>query len=1193
MIPDSPLIVPITVEALAVNEINRIPSHDIDYTWNLEQINYGLLQNANAIWPPVPNTEISTSTNPSFYDGIYVKWRLPAAFTRGFSDGSNVTLPVVPNRWLVVRYAAATAGGPRTATAWVIESDATNLTSNAKSYSDLGSSWVASPPRPGDYPIGTAIGRNVQLVAGQVWSEPPAAPAPFLTAVAPGNPAFAVFQPFCNNVFSFFDPLLLSDVPPQPISYCVIGWYSDLVYDPLAGGGSSPLAMDDVLAALDWTIAAADGTTTSPGDVMATWSLYSGFVTGVEWQTELPFGSAAPVPPIGVAVGPTSVQALTNLITLQAGDDPGIQAELLAALQLNALHVLDEPNGQIELDELIEASSFQKSYGGTSWTLKPGGSPPAVLTPLESAALDELNVLQSELDAAGRTLAGLRTRLYTLWFRYFFLTTPGNENASLKKAIAAELEVNPSDLSSTAAGQVAAQQAGIATLAGAVGDLAAALSDVPDFSLLSGAKPAFYAPNEPVMLLSRAGASGIVGNSPLPLPCRFPSQLVSGFTCSGTEIVAEAPPLPCGSPWPAPPTDAVAVQVPMPPICTMQSVPWSPELVAALLAELYFLDPFNATEIANDPSLSGLTQSEIAAAMSDPAANATGTLPNGFFFAGSPPEQLWQTNPWHPIFLSWSGYFALMPFSPGWEFTLEGYTTSLSGAPPDAPQIPVSGQTILTAAAAVNFQAQIENLLAAEKYHGSPGSPHSFLAELHGLAELLQFVQSQDQWDLVSQTLEGFNEQLLLLTNGGFLGPAALPVYTGSPSLAQLIGTAAGYPPQPNPTAPFQLLRSGELTLESLVLIDEWGQTLTLLDTTEQGSDTFPITPPQPSTLLFQPAVLQPARLNFTLLGQDPIRGWIVPNLLDQSLLVYDAAGNALGELLIGGDDTPCWNPFESGSPPHSPSFGDASFRSFIEALLVLSAQTFSSFIDALDVAAQNIVTTDASYNQALSLLVGRPLAFIRASLEYELDGPARFTSTLDATLSSPPQPPPITLMTFPIGLGNPDQTEDGLIGYFADADFSAFNVVVSEFSSPGDPWLQPAGANGNWLNLRFGEPPAVVSMLSDPRLPVHAITNILPVESVQVPPSDVTAALRRMNVAFRVNTILTDQPAPGVVAMPLPTTQGTWSWVETPDGIPQSWAVAPVNPNALLSGQPPVLRRGFLELQSPFSSIGSPNERS
>src|SRR5262249_35106549 len=133
MSDQSPLIVPLTVEALVVNDSFRTSTS----TFMRTQMIYNAMQLSANGQPDVTNNKNDTnfklhSTSPvppnnvpagDFYNGVYLKWRLPSAFTHGMQDnvsGTTDYLPV-PNRWLIVRYSGAL--NSRQATAWIVESD--------------------------------------------------------------------------------------------------------------------------------------------------------------------------------------------------------------------------------------------------------------------------------------------------------------------------------------------------------------------------------------------------------------------------------------------------------------------------------------------------------------------------------------------------------------------------------------------------------------------------------------------------------------------------------------------------------------------------------------------------------------------------------------------------------------------------------------------------------------------------------------------------------------------------------------------------------------------------------------------------------------------------------------------------------------------------------------------------------------
>jgi hypothetical protein len=115
------------------------------------------------------------------------------------------------------------------------------------------------------------MGRSVSLEADK-WTEP--GHSLKLTAVAPGNPAFAYYQPACNNVFSLIDPLEEHTPDPDTFSYQVFGWFSNAADDPLAFDKDCDFAC--LLDKLGW-----HRTPGTDSTLTATWSLMCGMVTGV------------------------------------------------------------------------------------------------------------------------------------------------------------------------------------------------------------------------------------------------------------------------------------------------------------------------------------------------------------------------------------------------------------------------------------------------------------------------------------------------------------------------------------------------------------------------------------------------------------------------------------------------------------------------------------------------------------------------------------------------------------------------------------------------------------------------------------------------------------------------------------------------------------------------------------------------
>jgi hypothetical protein len=367
------------------------------------------------------------------------------------------------------------------------------------------------------------------------------------------------------------------------------------------------------------------------------------------------------------------------------------------------------------------------------------------------------------------------------------------------------------------------------------------------------------------------------------------------------------------------------------------------------------------------------------------------------------------------------------------------------------------------------------------------------------------------------------------------------------------------------------------------------------------------------SYIQLPPALLQPARLDFDLIsaareavkfslsGQtaDPICGWVLPNHLDRSLMAYDAQGSALGEMAVGFNPSNqpevCWNPAPGSRYTTLTQIADAirHFGPFLLALKLQGPAAFTAFLHAIDETLWTTAPMGAVFDQSLTVLMGRPLAMVRAQLQFELNGAPYLDPSWLYTFK--PADPAVTGYEFAIELGNVSRLEDGLIGYFVEDNYATFNVV-GQAGVPANEYLRPIGLDNNYIYLPFdGKTVTHVSMLVDPRAVVHATTAILPTVVLSLPPQLVSDALARMDVTFRVNGILTDQThssAGTTILLPVPKEKtGAWSWLEKDavgDWTP--YATGPNDTTARLSNVPPVLRRGLIQLRS---ALGGRNRQS
>jgi hypothetical protein len=292
---------------------------------------------------------------------------------------------------------------------------------------------------------------------------------------------------------------------------------------------------------------------------------------------------------------------------------------------------------------------------------------------------------------------------------------------------------------------------------------------------------------------------------------------------------------------------------------------------------------------------------------------------------------------------------------------------------------------------------------------------------------------------------------------------------------------------------------------------------------------------------------------------------------------------------------------------------------------VLATAAGFDAFLESVDATLWTTDPLGARADQNLSVLVGRPLALVRARVRLELDGPAIADCGWAATLE-PPEPE-FLRQEFAVRLGDQATRDDGLIGYFAAGDMAVFHTVAAPASDPGGAaaaGLRAIGAAlpdgmADYLWRRCvvpGDAAAAsaasadstdsadeVVMVLDPRGSVHATTGILPTRSVALRPDRVSTALARLEVSFQVGAALAairpttapDGQVPAFaesVSFPRPAEdRGTWSWWQSAAG-PAAWSgygVESPGSDAALRPGANVLLDGVLQLIVDAGADGSP----
>jgi hypothetical protein len=1017
-------------------------------------------------------------------------------------------------------------------------------------------------------------------------------------------------------------------VPSGTLSYFVLGWYSQATADVLDDwkAGEKGREFADLLVRLGWTASNPQTETTRS-------SLYQGAAFAVPWT---PGGSAYPSPKDNVtphvAVGNASIEGVTAFAQsafAEAATPPlqGLTAQdtidLLEAFQSNLLPMLGQPGARAMFEQQLRAQWFASEQGGTSWAIvdsetRPGDRrpPPPSADELaaEAAWLAVLNDSQASLDQAQRELRGARRELWELWWKKGAAKHYHDEHGQWPWTIVSETQFD--DALAVQAARASALLQQIETLKGqvprpaagrspakAISDFAGAKGLPPTRTLKAVAEPRFWGAADPVIVVSNTAHTMRIEPDAV-LRCRWAPEMVTQLAMSQT----------AGDGSPAF-TVGKAQLAPYLPSMTWTSLP---ALAADLFAEFFLLDPANAPLLAAAAGhgLSGNDLSALAPCCPLPRAAEDKTMAPAIL----PPFE-W-SQPWQPLFLDWEVAWRGVPFlradgTPNWAFGGLDYDL-VSPATEARPVKYIQGRTTLTPKPSFEFKSRLEEFLA--DYPRSPVAD-----EIRAVGNLVETV---DAWDFLSQTLGGLQAHLASWQATPVANPAAIPI-AGHGTADQLIGEGAGMPPDPGvyespappPTSTYEGIRAGQLYLNRLAIVDGFGQAVWVvhgptgedpMPRTADGGVFHPLAPArltpthpveinEPLRLVqFAPRLLQSARLNFRFVGHsedNPIAGWIVPNHLDSGLSVYGPDGTAYGELRLGlsatgqGDATRqavIWVPAPGSPHPviPEPAQGQDPLDAFLSNLMKAGVLAFRDFLQAID---ETLWTVDPLGNRAdafVSVLVGRPLALVTASLAFELQSQAWRDPAWPYTFTTP-RPDPLfasEAYRFGVRLGDLGYHQDGLIGYFLDGDYTAFHAihvpVQGEEPQSADPYLK-AIAPGNYVDLSFAARgagnAASLALLMDPRGSVHAQCGILPVKDISLKPDWVDAALAKLALTFRAGPLLVGAQ----MQLQTPAThKGTWSWTESDaHGNWIDMKIGAADASAHIPLVPVTLREGLLRL--------------
>ncbi|MCH8619361.1 hypothetical protein [Undibacterium sp. TS12] len=1133
------LTVPIRLDALHLTAPLSVVNAKADFTrmpyWNGE----------HEVNPDVANISEDLASYPFenqtlvLPPGVHLHWSLPDALAHGSSKvpagyEQGMLFPAVPNRWLVTRLQ-----NEKQDKQWVVESDYLHPDKTVFPPADGKTLHSVAIPFPCDRQKGERPFRYLGRIRPQIENDTTPEylssknyrltvvgyqpnPREMSNTVPPkgglGEPTFAALYSNCLSVFGLHDAELPTDV--SGLRYEVIGWYSDPGQDWL-----NSEAMSEALEIAHQNLKKA-GQTIDEAAVLKH-ALKDAFNWEIaDAQAALPKASifhahismdkkADTFKPdnVSVAMGNTATEALSALLAHDARLHH-VKENLEAKLE--ALH-LSERIDHLTLDigpkfqHARHDRGFSSLTGGTVWGIRITDASAKKNLPLsdtipaadaikEPHLLNQLNLAQRELDQAICELDCMQKQLYADWYKYMLCAyPPGDARDDYPDIDEVRFFIEKHQLI-----PIADKKEQLTQLTANRDKCKKELEDLLHTPKQLQSRPGmrFFRPNEPVLLISGNGL-----------------RMTTRHFQSG--------PHPCG----------------------------------VLTKDL---------DLSNIDTLSELI---------------------GQFKGGTHEDP---PGTWHPFSLDWRVEMKPVQeknnlsahnrhYDP--DFILNTYKldhdqvelTAIAGKAGTGQAASIyTGSSLLTGHAKLKLSERINAFLSLRllpKYFEDKAIPPKersndfFETHVHAIKEwydtkkadpkiadtvvdtILEVASVIDdaQFHVLAQALNGFNEALLMhkqtfqLPLDEPLGFEDAKAFTRR--VKQAVGSNTWVAPQP--LDDFHLIRSGGFKVLDLRLVDTFGRVQDLDVKNWLASELMPAASGESGFFSLPPRLTQAARIFFQWLAGDngevemnshpattPVCGWFLQNQLDQSLMVYDASGKAQGAL----DSDFKWT-YAPGAAPVKPEKLPKYLGVMVEELITKAP---ANFFKQLDTALEHINPARSSEHEALALLIGRPIAVVRAKLKLDLQGhPAInqswdcFRIDLEKFFESDGKQferssDGVSRVKLQIRLGDSRQLNDGLLGYWIEDKDGNYGA----YQTGNDTWIERCIADGE-VNL---------TMLLDPRGVVHVTSGILPAEVHEIAPDHYAPALKAMEAWFLTAPILS--PA-DKIALPLPTeADHKWSWI-------------------------------------------------
>ncbi len=1228
--------------------------------------------------------------------GVHLHWAMPDALLRGTldarADGSanRLALPLLPDRWVVLRLLLPVGSSDVTVTGWVLEADRA----------------VAVPL--GSWTEGGAVSQSAKR-AGVAFEKGQ------LTGTVGGSVSWSAVYDAVLNRFAFHDPLVdIGSLAPRGVdqncaAYLVAGWWSDPAEDPLDKARSSD-SLDELLERLRWRqmyewgderwtsqqekaefelrkalgLTTADrwssprpikvpNATRAPGATGASafvpietrfmelqalkatsafaidagrrfvappWHLRStllhGAVYGVPVSGSVPVDRRPQAGALSVAMGQHDDDLLSAFAASpQATPDQRRAIErLLAAFTSQKIEALASANGLVELEEHEHAAAFtsltaeiagtdrflQRVQTGGTGGLKLGKKHHSKAGPGQAVNIN-VDAAQPRHSRGSAAQGGVGGQLV------FAMTKP-----TLIKAT----EVMINDIARSRVGDVLAPT---------------------EARVVNRPAARFAIPDEPMVAIRGASRSlrhnnDGRGSEDGKLTCRWPTHVITEITgiiakdrfirsLGNGAIPPEVLTLareallhdPYHDSW-----IAAAITPPGP----LRTAIFN-RLKAESVLRFGQDGTYDGATVAFHPTLPATPRERRARAAQFPVEPGVrqrqrmvaDQMRKYSLYKGADPDLVgvtaW-TQPWIPMWLEWE--VKVEGLDPE---TIENWrlgSIDLESTKPDiaGDSVTLRGRAQLTSGAAATLHDAIADWLKREDAldtlnAGQVDDPTEKL-----FRDLDEAVRNLD---VVTAALDGVRTQLL-----GF------PVSDGLRRPGD--GTTVA---NPAPVEAPHALLAGCVTLTRARLLDIFGRTLEVPTNKVATPERLSLSG-RPGALEVPPRLLRPSRWQFRLvdaatpvgvegvearidqiepaLQVNPVAGFIMPDHLDESLEVFGVDGSVIGELLhepVSGGVMWEIAPGREGPADAGPLFGltpaQEPLGRLAAGLVAADAaarkgapldpdgeqeSALSALLRAIDTTLWTVDTFAALGSEHVAGLVGRPVAVVRAQLRLELkppvdvdlSDPARAKEWADAEAAA-------ASYSFPIRIGELTRSDDGVLGFFVNDDYSHFRLVdkVIAGSAPDagrsrghlglyagvkgmpkevdlrHPYIA-GGDDADTLHLHLGQT-VTLTLLMHPAGKATLTSGVLPRTSLGLARDWVGPGLAAIAPSLRTGPVLveTDMDTEGQVRLPKVSVFGkdqNFLWRDTP----ATWrtdAILAATQTALLPDTPAELREGWIRV--------------